>query len=142
MSEDTVTMVASNDEKEVQYIYKHIREFNSNKLGLQSDRTDTIQLFLKNSKGQTIGGIIANQCWPTLEIHGLWVDESYRKQGNGKKLIQEAEKRARVKDCKQVMVNTMDFQAPGFYRELDYELCAECKGYVEGHSLYFFRKQL
>ena len=142
MTENKVTMYTLKDEKTVQYISKRLREFNSDKLGLRSNQKNPIQLLLKDSRGITVGGIIANQWWTTLEIYSLWVDEKYRKKGYGKKLIQEVEGRAKVKGCKQVMLNTLDFQAPGFYKKLDYELCAECRDYLEGHSLYYFRKQL
>jgi ribosomal protein S18 acetylase RimI-like enzyme len=142
MAENEVTMHTLTDDKTVQYISKRIREFNSDKLGLPSNQKSPIQLLLKDSRGETIGGIIANQWWTTLEIYSLWVDEHYRKKGYGKQLIQEVEGRAKAKGCKQVILNTLDFQAPGFYKKLDYELCAECKDYLEGHNLYYFRKQL
>jgi ribosomal protein S18 acetylase RimI-like enzyme len=142
MIEEKVTVHALRDDKAVRYINKRMREFNSNKLGLSSNQKSTIQILLRDSKDETIGGIIANQWWTTLEIYVLWVEENYRKKGYGKQLIHEVEGRAKAKGCKQVILNTLDFQAPGFYRKLDYELCAECKDYLEGHSLYYFRKHL
>jgi GNAT superfamily N-acetyltransferase len=72
----------------------------------------------------------------------LWVDETYRNQGYGAKLIEEAEKIAKSMGCIMVMTSTFSYQAPGFYPKCGFETYAVLEGFPEGIKLYRFKKLL
>ena len=66
---------------------------------------------------EIIGGLLGGTYWGWLYISILWVDEKYRHQGIGKKLIAEAKQEAEKRGCKYAHVDTMSFQAPKFYKK-------------------------
>ncbi len=53
-----------------------------------------------------------------------------------------AEQEALARGCRNVLVDTMSFQAPGFYRRLGYEEFGVLEGFPGPHSRHFFRKSL
>jgi len=59
-----------------------------------------------------------------MEIDIIWVQEDYRKQGFGRRLLEEAEKISREKNCSFVQLNTFSFQAPEFYKKHGYKVIA------------------
>jgi len=69
-------------------------------------RYEEINLCLKNDKEEIIAGLNSAICWNWMEIDILWVDAAYREQGYGKKLLEEAEKISRAKNCSFIKLNT------------------------------------
>lgn len=53
-----------------------------------------------------------------------------------------AEREAVERGCRMALLNTHSFQAPGFYRELGYEVYGKVEGYPRGHSYIRLRKDL
>ena len=60
-----------------------------------------------------------------MHIDILWVDEKYRKQGLGSKLLEAAESEAKARGCHSVHVDTMTWQAPEFYKKHGYKIIGE-----------------
>lgn len=50
-----------------------------------------------------------------IYIEALWIEESLRKQGYGKKMLAAAEREAIENGCRFSLVDTWDFQAEEFY---------------------------
>lgn len=86
------------------------------------ERYKEVQLYLKDQEGQVVGGLVGDICWNWLEVHLLYVDEAYRKFGYGTQLIQEAERVAREWKCDFMKLDTLDFQAPLFYKKQGFEV--------------------
>jgi GNAT superfamily N-acetyltransferase len=80
--------------------------------------SEVIYIFLKDEKKKVYGGVIATVLWNGIEINSLWVDESLRKKGYGRKLVEEIEKEGIKRDCTIVYTNTFTWQAPEFYEKL------------------------
>ena len=57
-----------------------------------------------------------------LYIDSLWADEALRHQDLGTRLITSAECLGKVKRCLFATVNTMDWEALGFYQKLGCEI--------------------
>ena len=106
------------------------------------ERDKEFSIFLKNSSGRVCGGIQAMFDSEAIYIEALWIEESLRKQGYGKKLLATAEKEATENGCKFSLVDTWDFQAADFYLKNGYQKIGELENYWHGHSKLFFRKIL
>ena len=52
------------------------------------------------------------------------------------------EERGRELDCTSVVVDTMSFQAPGFYAKLGYKQFGLSEGYENGTSRHYLEKDL
>ena len=96
--------------------------------------------FLKNDKGQTVGGVCGFCYYGCLYIDDLYIEASYRGQGWGHKLIEAAESFGRDQKCTIFTVNTMDWEARDFYEKLGYSVEFARKGYENNSTLYFLRK--
>lgn len=72
----------------------------------------------------------------------LWIDEPFRGRGFGRQLVEAAEQEAADAGAQGCFLSTFDFQAPGFYRRLGYEVYGELVDYPPGHTTYHFRKWL
>ena len=99
-------------------------------------------VFLKNDLGKIAGGIMAFFDTESVYIDALWVDETLRNQGYGKKLLKAAEQEGINHGCVFSTTDTWDFQAEGFYLKNGYERMGEIKNYWFNHSRIFLRKNL
>jgi GNAT superfamily N-acetyltransferase len=89
-----------------------------------------------------VGGIAADTYLDWMFIALFWVDERFRGQGFGSKLIQAAEKEARRRGVKKAYVDTFSFQAPGFYKKHGYREYGRLKEFPKGHARIWLSKAL
>ncbi|MBU5349417.1 GNAT family N-acetyltransferase [Paenibacillus lautus] len=104
-------------------------------------RYEEVNLLLRNADGQILGGIVGEICWNWLEIHYLFVDEPFRKSGYGTKLLNEAEKIAKEKQCEFVKLDTLSFQALDFYIKQGYEVYGQIEN-AGRHAHYYMKKDI
>jgi ribosomal protein S18 acetylase RimI-like enzyme len=104
-------------------------------------RYQEVNLLLRNADGQILGGIVGEICWNWLEIHYLFVDEPFRQSGYGAKLLNEAEKIAKAKQCEFVKLDTLSFQALDFYIKQGYEVYGKIEN-AGRHTHYYMKKEL
>ena len=76
------------------------------------------------------------------EIQDLFVLADYRRQGIGAMLIRAFEARAQTYGCTVFYLETFNFQAPGLYRSLGYEVAYEHAVYPHGIVKYIMVKNL
>ncbi len=96
-------------------------------------------IFLKDGEGIFWGGVICTCLWNGMEIDSLWVDESMRGQGWGKKLMEAAETEGKKRGCTFAYTNTFTWQAPGFYKKLGYTEYGRLGNFPEGNCLTYIR---
>ena len=70
--------------------------------------------------GRVVAGLDGAAYWGKVHVRLLWVDPAHRSKGLGRRLMSWAEQRGRGLGCAAVVVDTMSFQAPGFYARLGY----------------------
>jgi ribosomal protein S18 acetylase RimI-like enzyme len=104
-------------------------------------RYQEVNLFLIDTDGQIYGGIISELCWNWLEIHYLYIDQELRKLGYGKKLLSEAEKIAKEKNCDFIKLDTLSFQALDFYKKQGFEVFGTIQN-AGGHTHYYLKKNI
>lgn len=88
-----------------------------------------------------VGGLIGMSHWNWLHIRFLWIEESSRRLGLGRKLMAAAEQEARHRGCDHVHLDTFSFQALPFYERLGYRLFGKLEDYPPGHTRYFLEKR-
>lgn len=105
-------------------------------------RIKPFRVFIKDAHGTVLGGASGTIFYGSLYVDMLWLKEELRYQGLGKKLMMEAEKIGRNKQCKFVTLNTMDWEALPFYQKLGYDIEFVRHGYANESKMYMLRKEL
>ncbi len=104
--------------------------------------SEIINIFLKDDHRKVYGGVIATVLWNGMEINSLWVEESLREQGWGRKLVAAIEKEGKARGCTFVYTNTFTWQAPEFYEKLGYKPYGKLEIFPPGNTLTYFYKNL
>jgi GNAT superfamily N-acetyltransferase len=125
---------------EVQYLEDRLYEFNSAATGITDG--EWLAIFVRDDKDRIVAGICGNTWGGSLEIRQLWVDEARRKQGLGTRLFVAAEQEARRRECRQILLTTFTFQAPGFYAKHGFEVLAAVDDHPRGYQHLLLRKRL
>ena len=98
--------------------------------------------FLRDPRGEVLGGLLGQIWGKWLHVAYLWVAEEARKAGHGRMLIERAEQYAVERGCVGVHVSTFSFQARPFYEKLGYEVFGVLEGMPPGHSHFYLKKRL
>ena len=98
--------------------------------------------FLKDARGEWLGGLTGYLRGGWMHVNFLWVTESLRGQRYGSRLMDAAEAYAVERGCTGATLETLSFQAPGFYARRGYEVFGTLEEYPPGHSKLFLRKRL
>ena len=101
---------------------------------------EDVSSVLKDDTNNTLGAIIGEINWGWLYIKALWIDESIRNMGWGRKLLYGIEKYSLSKGISKIRLETTTFQALGFYEKQGYEVFAELKDLPPGETSFFLRK--
>lgn len=130
------------EHEQADVIIEGLRDFNSPYLGNQ--KSTHFAVYLKDEKGEVVGGIFA---WmrPGIEllcIDRLWISEPVRKKGYGKQLMLAAEAEGKKHGCTHAQVDTLSFQAEPFYQKLGYERIGVVEKLYGEHDSIFMRKNL
>ena len=113
--------------------------YNTEKMGKQKYKRLAISLREGN---QIVGGIVGEVWTAVLFIQFFWLEQGLRGTGLGRKLITAIEDEARRFGAKRSYLDTMSFQAPGFYRTCGYEEFGSIEGYPGGVTRHWFTKTL
>jgi ribosomal protein S18 acetylase RimI-like enzyme len=124
----------------VELIRHSLRTFNRQQVGYRDDTNFAV--FLRDEQNELKGGMLCWTLWQWLTIDWLWLDETVRGQGFGSQLLLLAEEEGRKRGCLHGYVETLSFQAPGFYQKHGYEIVGELQDFPAGHSRFFLRKKL
>ena len=113
--------------------------YNNEKMGKQKYKRLAISLREGN---QIVGGIVGEVWTAVLFIQFFWLEQGLRGTGFGRKLITAIEDEARRFGAKRSYLDTMSFQAPGFYRICGYKEFGSIEGYPGGVTRHWFTKTL
>ena len=93
--------------------------------------------------GKLIAGLDACMtAFKILYVSTVFVEEKYRRQGYGTKLMQEMEKRAKALGANMIRLDTFNWQGKEFYEAIGYEMVGSYQNQAEGYAEYFFLKRL
>ena len=99
-------------------------------------------VFARDDAGDLIGGLTGRTYWKYLDIAFLWVSEAYRGRGLASEIMAAAEIEASRRGCEHVMVDTLSFQAPGFYQKLGYSEFGRLPGFAGKYARHYLHKRL
>lgn len=91
---------------------------------------------------QVIGGIIARKKMQWLDIDILFVNQDFRSNKIGSKLMGKAIEFCEKQELIGIHLYTLDFQAKGFYEKQGFNLIAEIKDWPKGITRYEFIKYI
>ncbi len=132
--------VSGNDVPEVfEALVSGVRQHNFSNMGKEVSKP--LSVVAKDGNGELIGGVSGRTIYNQLLIEVLWVDDGYRDQGLGRDLMARAESEARERGCLAAQVDTLSFQAPGFYQKLGFEVAGKIDGIPNSPDRYFLVKR-
>ena len=114
-------------------------DYNNERMGRQKYKRLAISL---KERGKIVGGIVGELWTTVLFIQFFWIEQKLRGKDYGTKLIAAIEDEARRLGAIRSYVDTMSFQAPGFYRSCGYEEFGAIDGYPDGVTRHWFTKSL
>jgi GNAT superfamily N-acetyltransferase len=113
--------------------------YNTEKMGKQKYKRFAVSL---REGRKTVGGIVGEVWTTVLFIQLFWIEQKLRGKDYGTKLIKAIEDEARRFGATHSYVDTMSFQAPGFYRACGYEEYGSIEGYPGNVTRHWFTKSL
>ena len=93
--------------------------------------------------GRIIAGLVGGvDGWTGTDIDALWVDEPYRRQGIGTRLLREFEREAEENGASTVFIEAYDWNVE-FFRKNGYEtVTGMLEDYPRGHTMYCMQRPL
>ncbi len=125
---------------DIEFLEDRLYEFNAATTGIEDGRL--LGVFLRDDSQNIVAGAAGHTWGETCELRQVWVAESARGCGIGRRMMAEAEAEALRRGCRQLVLSTHSFQASEFYRKLGFEVLAELSDYPRGHSHLLLRKRL
>ena len=114
--------------------------FNREATGIEDDVE--LSAFIRDADGRLAAGIYGWVFGATGEVALIWVRDDQRGRGVGGGLLAGFEEKAASLGCRQMVIRTHSFQAPGFYRKHGYVEVGAVDDYPIGYAYHLFRKPL
>ena len=106
--------------EDIRLLEDRIYEFNVQATGPSDGKL--LAVFLRDDTGAVVGGIYGWTWGATCYVRHLYVPADLRHQGHGSRLMRMVEGEATARECRQIVLDTHDFQAPDFYRRFGFEV--------------------
>ncbi|MGF1704986.1 GNAT family N-acetyltransferase [Enterovibrio baiacu] len=136
-----VTFTSSPSKSDVSAIYQGLVEFNREHFPAPNE--NSFGLFIHDEEHRIVGGLTGQQFFTSMHIRYLWLDESMRRQGFGRQLIERVEAEAKQRDILNLFIDTYSFQAPTFYENLGFRQTGRYNDYpMRGIDKIFYQKRL
>lgn len=103
---------------------------------------ERLSCFARLPTGEVVGGAVGRTWGECCELQQLWVDRAHRRQGIGRRLIQQFEDGALERGCTTFYLETFSFQAPALYLGLGYEVRFELRGFPDDIVKYLMVKRV
>ena len=101
-----------------------------------------VGFFLKNARGEWVGGLLGDLWGGWLHVRILWVDMAVARSRPWRAAAAGGRELCRERGCFAATLETHSFQARPFYEKRGYEVFATLDDYPPGHSKFFLRKPL
>jgi GNAT superfamily N-acetyltransferase len=142
--------VTENWPGEFREIYRELRRFNVERnpgyfAAVEDPARKERGLYVaaRDERGQLIGGLTAETRFAWLKVSIMTVLEPMRRRGVGRAMLLAAEAEAFARGCRHSFVDTMDYQAPGFYEKCGYRVAGKLEDWdSHGHTKFFLVKEL
>ncbi|MFT0875572.1 GNAT family N-acetyltransferase [Rhodopseudomonas palustris] len=116
-----------------------LKAYNKEQWGRQKYKRFAVSL--RNGE-QIVGGVVGEMWSTVLFIQYFWIEQAYRGKRHGRKLLAAIEDEARKFGATRSYLDTMSFQAPGFYSTSGYKKFGVIDGYPDDVTRHWFMKAL
>ena len=140
MTEPHLEVSQDPSKDDMDYIVDGVTDFGMSQM--KGEEPTKVCCTLKGSDGSSIGGILGATSKNMFFISHLYVDEQYRGNGYGERLIFAIENEAKKHNCNILRLNTFNKDAARLYLKLGYSLTVEIKEYMDGWDLMYFEKRI
>lgn len=128
------------NEEQLEEIEKRLEAFDNQYITYKLNGNIRIGAF---AGGELAGGVEACMtAFHILYVSTVYVEEKFRRQGIGRMLMAETEKRARELGANMIRLDTFDWQGKDFYLALGYEQVGSYRNEEDGFEEYFFLKKI
>ena len=134
----TITLETSPKKSDEQVVLDGLRAFNVAVIGQPDERQ--VDVFVRDADGRVLGGLVGVIKWRWLYVAKLWIPDSLRGRDLGTAIMRRAEEHAWSEGCLGVYLDTVEYQALGFYQKLGYELFGTLDGFPPGYRQFYLRK--
>ncbi|GAB4237392.1 MAG: GNAT family N-acetyltransferase [Chlamydiales bacterium] len=122
-------------------IYQGFREHSLATLGVEGNQKE-ITLTIRDDQENLIGVIHGMAFWGGFHLKHLFVNAEFRHQGIGRILISQLIERVKEHGSRFIFVETMSFQAVGFYQKFGFYEEFVRNGFDQGASFHHLKKDL
>jgi GNAT superfamily N-acetyltransferase len=136
----TITLTDKPDPACVRALHALLLVFNNAASGYAYDARPLVISVAHPETSEVIGGLFGVTGYGYLHVDMLFVPESLRGTGLGRRLMQQAEDEAGRRGCRGSYLDTFDFQARGFYEKIGYAVVGQINDMPPGHSRFFLSK--
>ena len=122
-------------------ITEGLHAYNTSQVGY--DDYKPLAVFVTDpASGKVVGGLYGGSYLGQLRVDRFFLPEGLRRFRLGSRLLALAEAEGRRRGCTRVTLNTMEIQAPGFYKKQGYEAAATLDCPPSGVTRYVMTKRL
>lgn len=127
-------------EEQMEMIDRQLYEYDQNHIKYRLEGCVHLGYVLE---GRLIGGLNAYMsAFRILYVDTVFVQEEYRMQGIGRKLIEVMEKRAKELGANTIRLDTFNWQGYHFYKRLGFKEVGHYANEEDGYEEYFFLKRI
>lgn len=124
-------------------IFQGFQEYSLYILGEAGDHLDESPRSFEAWDQETfVGAVVVKRFWGQMHIKYLYVHKDYRQHRIASYLMEQAFAYARGLRCAFIFVETLSFQAVGFYQKLGFKIEFTRPGYSQGVSFHYLKKDL
>jgi GNAT superfamily N-acetyltransferase len=140
-SEPDIIVTDAPDAADTAIIADGLRAYNTSQAGYDDYRP--LAVFVTDpASGKVVGGLYGASSRGQLRIDRFFLPEELRRSRLGSRLLALAEEEGRRRGCSRVALNTLEIQAPGFYRKQGYAAAAVLDCDPPGVTRYLMTKKL
>jgi ribosomal protein S18 acetylase RimI-like enzyme len=128
------------NEDEIEDIESRLEKYDVKNIGYQLNGNINLGIKINGKLIAAVNAIIT--AYKILYVSTIFVDEEYRGNGLGKKLMETLENRAVKAGINMIRLDTFNWQGYEFYIKLGYELVGKYRNEIDNFSEYFFLKRI
>lgn len=135
----SLKLIETHDKQDDNYVLEQLRRHNAS---VVERDIAPVSLYFKDEDGNIFAGLTGRTQWGALHIEILWVSEESRGESLGAKLVKRAIDIAKERKCQNVILETMGFQAKGFYLKQGFEVFGVVENENPELSCFYLKKVL